>query len=205
PDRRQDALSPACPYRGAARAHRRISAGSHFGAHRQFLAWRGGVRLRPGRIGSQLLPRSDIRSAPPAKPAGIDENAEIVLAFDDNHLASRLFGLYDQHLALLERRLGVLASANGNHVVLKGKPEQSERARRILEDLYARLRRGEDVTPGDVEGAIAEVSEQGQLFDNRETPPRIAFEQIATRKRGPVRARNAAQDVYLRALRRYEL
>ena len=39
------------------------------------------------------------------------------------------------------------------------------------------------------------------------TPSRRAalFEQIGTRKRGPVRARNVAQDLYLRALKRHEL
>ena len=34
---------------------------------------------------------------------------------------------------------------------------------------------------------------------------RAVFDQIGTRKRGPVRARNYAQDLYLRALKRYEL
>ena len=32
---------------------------------------------------------------------------EVVLSFDDNRLASLVFGQYDQNLAHLERRLGV--------------------------------------------------------------------------------------------------
>jgi phosphate starvation-inducible PhoH-like protein len=150
------------------------------------------------------LARSDARPLPPSRPPAPD-GAEIVLAFDDNRLASEVFGLYDQHLAHLERRLGVLASANGNHVTLKGPPDSAERARRVLETLYARARRGEAIVAGDIDGAIQETSSQGVLFAPTDAPARGPFEQIATRKRGPVRARTAAQDAYLRALRRYEL
>ncbi|MGL4811820.1 MAG: PhoH family protein [Beijerinckiaceae bacterium] len=150
--------------------------------------------------------RPDIRGGVPQR-SGLHETAEIVLAFDDNRLASKVFGLYDQNLAHLERRLGITANANGNHVVLKGAADLAERARRVLEELYARARRGEDIVAGDVDGVIQEIALQGTLFPQAETPApgRSNFEQVATRKRGPVRARNAAQDVYLRALRRYEL
>ena len=37
--------------------------------------------------------------------------AEITLSFDDNRLASRLFGQYDQNLAFIEKRLGIRATA----------------------------------------------------------------------------------------------
>jgi phosphate starvation-inducible PhoH-like protein len=39
-----------------------------------------------------------------------DNTAQIVLTFDDNRLASALFGQYGQNLALIERRLGVAAT-----------------------------------------------------------------------------------------------
>ena len=42
-------------------------------------------------------------------PAGEVSTTQIVLAFDDNRLASTLFGQYGQNLALIERRLGVVA------------------------------------------------------------------------------------------------
>ena len=37
-----------------------------------------------------------------------DSASQIVLTFDDNRLASLLFGQYGQNLALIERRLGVV-------------------------------------------------------------------------------------------------
>ena len=43
--------------------------------------------------------------------------AAVVLAFEDNRLASILFGQYGQNLALIERRLGVVAEQRGNHVM----------------------------------------------------------------------------------------
>jgi phosphate starvation-inducible PhoH-like protein len=135
------------------------------------------------------------------------EEAEIILTFDDNRLASLVFGQYDQNLAHLERRLNVTAIANGNRVTVKGTPEASELARRVLEGLYERAREGGTLAPGDVDGAIEESTLQGTLFPQAEPPvPGLtAFDQIATRKRGPVRARNAAQNAYIKALKQHEL
>ncbi|MGD9659237.1 MAG: PhoH family protein [Methylocystis sp.] len=137
-------------------------------------------------------------------PEASEPEAEITLAFENNRHASLVFGLYDQNLARIERRLRVASFANGNHVTLKGKAESCEHARRVLEALYERVALGQTIAPGDVDGAIEETARQRSLFPDSE-PTRGAFEQILTRKRGSVRARNAAQDQYLRALKRYEL
>ena len=63
--------------------------------------------------------RADVRAPASARARtaphpGVEESAEITLDFDDNRLASLLFGHYDQNLAHVERRLGVVANANGN-------------------------------------------------------------------------------------------
>jgi phosphate starvation-inducible PhoH-like protein len=137
---------------------------------------------------------------------GVEETAEITLTFDDNRIASLVFGHYDQHLAHIERRLNVVATANGNCVVVRGTPESTEQARHTLENLYERARGGNSLTLGDVDGALQE-SVQGSLFPSEEddAPGRPGFDQIATRKRGIVRARNAAQSAYIGALRQHEL
>ena len=133
-----------------------------------------------------------------------EPDAEITLAFENNKYASLVFGHYDQNLAKIERRLKIASFANGNHVTLKGKSEACEHARRVLEALYERISKGQTVALGDVDGAIEESARQRSLFPDAE-PARGGFEQLITRKRGLVRARNAAQDQYLRALKRYEL
>ncbi|MCZ7661368.1 MAG: PhoH family protein [Xanthobacteraceae bacterium] len=126
------------------------------------------------------------------------------MAFDDNRLASTLFGQYGQNLALLERRLGVAVDSRGNQVTVEGTREGCEQARRVLEGLYDQLKRGQDVAQGDVEGAIRLALAQGSLFDFDPAGARSGFEEINLRKR-PVRARTPGQDAYLRALKRQPL
>jgi phosphate starvation-inducible PhoH-like protein len=129
---------------------------------------------------------------------------QVVLAFDDNRLASMLFGQYGQNLALIERRLGVVAEQRGNHVTLDGSRDGVEQSRRVLEGLYEQIKRGNDLVAGDVEGAIRQAIAQGSLFDFDPAAARPAFEEINLRKR-PVRARTPAQDAYIRALRKNAL
>jgi phosphate starvation-inducible PhoH-like protein len=136
--------------------------------------------------------------------AGADERHQIVLAFDDNRLAAVLFGQYGQNLALLERRLGVTADSRGNHVTIAGPREACAQARAVLEMLYEQLRRGGELSSGDVEGAVRQSLAQHSLFDYAPSGERPTFEEINLRKR-PVRARTAGQDAYIRAMKRNEL
>jgi phosphate starvation-inducible PhoH-like protein len=139
---------------------------------------------------------------------------QIVVAFDDNRAASALVGPYGQHLALIERRLGVVADSRGNHITIAGSRDTCDAARRVLETLYEQAARGHEVSQGDVDGAIRAVLAQGSLFefdprapDTKPSEPKTSkstFEEINLRKR-PVRARTAAQDSYIRALKRNEL
>src|SRR5919106_367936 len=137
-------------------------------------------------------------------PSSEGAPTQVVLAFDDNRHASVLFGQYGQNLALIERRLGVVAEQRGNHVTLAGSRDGVERSRRVLEGLYEQLRRGDELVSGDVEGAIRLAIAQGSLFDYDPATARPSFEEINLRKRA-VRARTAAQDAYIRALRRHAL
>ena len=136
---------------------------------------------------------------------GATERAEVTLTFGDNRLTSMVLGQYDQNIAKLERRLNVVANANGNHIVVKGAPEACEHARRVLEALYERVQRGESIAPGDVDGAIEEGASQASLFPKEAVNERLVFDEIRTRKRGGVKARTVAQDLYMRALKKYEL
>ncbi|MFM9975108.1 MAG: PhoH family protein [Beijerinckiaceae bacterium] len=151
---------------------------------------------------SQRGAGADSTTTPLASPKGPHE---LTLSFDDNKRASLVVGHYDQNLAHLERRLSVITTVNGNHITIKGSKETVERARKTLELLYEQARTGKAFSVGDVDGAMQEAALQGSLFPTKAEAGKISFEQIVTRKRGPVRARNAAQDAYLRALKRNEL
>ena len=141
---------------------------------------------------------------PAAQPVATNATTQVVLTFDDNRLALQLFGQYGQNLALIERRLGVVVDQRGNDVTIEGSRDACERAQRVLEGLYERLKRGDELVSGDVEGAIRLAIAQGSLFDLDPATARPSFEEINLRKR-PVRARTAAQDAYIRALRRHSL
>ena len=90
-----------------------------------------------------------------------DNATQLVLTFDDNRLVSMLFGQYGRNLALIERRLGVVANSRGNQVTLEGSREAREQARRVLENLYERLKRGDELVQGDVDANIRHALAQG--------------------------------------------
>lgn len=144
------------------------------------------------------------RNAQSARPAA--PQTELLLTLDDNRLAGLVFGQFDQHLAHMERRLNVLATARGNRVVINGEPIAATKARQVVLALYERAKSGEAISSGDIDGLIQEIALQGNLFPGDDgTVAPGAFRQIVTRKRGGVRARNQAQDDYLRALQANEL
>jgi len=146
----------------------------------------------------------DMRNAVSAKDR--DGPARIDVAFDDNRLASTLFGRYGENLALIERRLNVAANHRGNLVTIEGDKTACEQARLVLTSLYEQLHGGHEVGTGDIEGAIRQVVAQASLFeaDGAGVPTRGRFEEIKLRKR-TVRARTPVQDAYLRAMKRHSL
>ncbi|WP_061935361.1 PhoH family protein [Aureimonas sp. AU22] len=138
--------------------------------------------------------------------SGASDMAHLVLTFDDNRLASALFGQFDEHLAMIEQKLSVDARARGNKVELRGDPTAAEQARRTLDILYARLQSGHELQGSDVQGAIRmAVAQDDQLvLPTMEKKGRLALAQISTRKK-TIYARTPTQDAYMRAMERAEL
>jgi phosphate starvation-inducible PhoH-like protein len=135
---------------------------------------------------------------------GRENEASLMVAFDDNRLASVLFGRYGENLALIERRLGVAIDQRGNHVSIDGPRDACEKARKTLEGLYDELRAGRDVNAGDVEGALRAAQTQTSFFDSESGAEKTSFGDIRLRKRA-VRARTAMQDAYIKAMQRNTL
>jgi phosphate starvation-inducible PhoH-like protein len=140
---------------------------------------------------------------PPAATSDETATTQTVLNFDDNRLASILFGQYGENLALIERRLGVVADQRGNYVTISGSRSGCEQARHVLESLHEQIKRGHELASGDVEGAVRMVMSQGSLFEFDPAMAR-ASEEINLRKR-PVRARTEAQAAYIRAFKAHSL
>jgi phosphate starvation-inducible PhoH-like protein len=134
-------------------------------------------------------------------PAQAGDRSRVELTFDRPQLLSALFGQYDRNLVSLENRLGVYITARGNRVGLEGTAEQVALARDVLNDLYARIQRGEEVDGGLVDASIAMAAEptlDGIISAERSgggAPPIM----IRTRKKTIV-PRTPAQAHYMREL-----
>ena len=122
--------------------------------------------------------------------------ARLVVPFEDNRHLNVLLGEYDGHLALLEERLGIEAQAHGNVVTLTGPAPACETARDVLEKLYARIRQGESVGAGDIDGLLRHA--------NGDSVPADGIAQIRTRRR-VVTARTPNQGLYIQAMDNVDL
>ena len=155
----------------------------------------------------QTLTRLAATAAPGESPKrSTRQPSEIALAFDDNRLASIVFGHYDQNIARIERRLGVSANANGNQILIRG-PEGARANRRAACSRCSTSAPSSASQPGKAtsRASIEETSFQGTLFPGEFDGAARGVRPLKTRRRGVVRARNAAQDRYLAALRKHEL
>ena len=132
-------------------------------------------------------------------PAQSGDRSRTELTFDRPQALSALFGQYDQNLVALENRLGVYITARGNRVGLEGTAEQVALARDVLNDLYQRIARGEEVDSALVDASIAMAAEptlDGIISAERAGMPPIM---IRTRKKTIV-PRTPAQAHYMREL-----
>jgi phosphate starvation-inducible protein PhoH and related proteins len=132
--------------------------------------------------------------------------AHIVLTFDNNKLASALYGQFDENLARLEQKLGVDIRSRGNQLTIKGSASAAEQARRALDNLYGILQKGVDIGQSDVDGAVrmAVAADDQLTLPTLERKGKVSAAQIATRKK-TIYARSLNQDAYMRALERSEL
>ena len=142
-----------------------------------------------------------LRGAAPqsTRNAGKSRQSDIrtELQFDDNRRLADLLGEFDAHLSLLEERLGVQAVVHGNVVLLEGPESSSALARSVLEDLYSRLKAGQSVGVGDIEGAIRHARAGVRLQKGDGGNPELG--QLRTRKR-VITARTPRQTAYIQAL-----
>ena len=138
----------------------------------------------------------------PASDAGVSTSGEVreSLAFDDNAMAVALYGDGEQTLRLLERSIGVAVNARGNELELEGAADRVALTRRVLEELYASIERGQIVRNADVRHVIRMVSSQPdvQLSD--------VYENILTRgSRKVIRAKNLSQRRYVDTIRKHDV
>ncbi len=92
-------------------------------------------------------------------PAQSGERSRVEVTFDKPQLLPQLFGEYDSNILALEERLGVYIHARGHRVVIEGSAEAVAHAREVLQELQARVIRGEEIDTGLIDAVIAMASE----------------------------------------------
>lgn len=112
----------------------------------------------------------------------------------DNERLANVYGHLDEHLALIEKRLGVSISARGNLFRLDGEPGAIQAARRVLRRLY-RLSENQILDPETVnlqlQASGLEDAEEGG--DGNEI--------VIRTRRGLIRGRGPNQKRYLHRIR----
>ncbi len=120
---------------------------------------------------------------------------DFVLSPEDNVRLANLCGQLDQHLRLIERRLGVEISNRGVSFRIIGDRVAAGVAERVLQDLYAVA--GEEVlSPERVHLHLQDSGIDALIADEAERLPEIV---IKTR-RGLIKARGQNQQAYLHAI-----
>ena len=126
-----------------------------------------------------------------------DSSTRQTLIFDDNQMASSLYGEGDRTLRILEQELGIDAKARGNEVRLVGQSEEVGLARKVLEELYGEVRSGHPVRAADVRQAVRMASQEPDV-----DPANLSDDVLsAVVSRRRIVAKNLAQREYIEAMR----
>ena len=140
--------------------------------------------------------------SPSPSPQREIRRARAELSFEDQSLLVPLFGQFDANLVQVENRLGVFIAARGDKVQIEGPEDSVARARDVIQTMYDRLARGQDLDSGAIESLIAMSNEptlEG-IIAGDDGPPIM----IRTRRKTIV-PRSAGQIPYMRQLARDEI
>ena len=152
-----------------------------------------------------------------AQSSNANKSHSQTVTFEDNRLLATLLGEFDSNLAIIEERLNISALVHGNIITLEGAKEQCDMAEEVLTFLYSRIVKGDDLSPGDIDGAVrhAQTSEGLSISDKKAEKPNKTTKkesapknngqaQIRTRKKH-ITARTPRQSDYIRAIERCDL
>ena len=116
-------------------------------------------------------------------------------------MANALFGAHSENLRRIARTIGVKINAKGNVLTIQGESFDVDLSIRVLNDLYALLKKGYPLYPTDIDYAIRMIS------DDRNVNLEDIFLDtvyISSRKR-VITPKSLAQKRYIDAIRKYDL
>ncbi len=134
---------------------------------------------------------------------GTAESTSINLTFEDNRLLPLLFGEQDAHLSRIEKRFHVTTASRGNQVSISGQETAVEASRNVLQSLYSKLQRGDEIGIGQVDAAIRIAAHD---MDSGSQDPLPGMENLAIKTmKKHVRPYSHGQANYIKSLQQYDL
>jgi len=129
--------------------------------------------------------------------------AELTLEPDDNARLANLCGPIDEHLRLLERRLGVEINNRGNRFRILGEDDAVIAATRVIERLYDAT--GQEQLNQARVHLYLQQSGVDELVDSESTPAGAETEHEIRTRHLRIRARGPNQKRYLHSILEYDI
>ncbi len=127
------------------------------------------------------------------------------LEFDNNALASLLFGAQNSNLTHIEKKLGVDIASRGNSVTVSGEQAAVDKTRNVLGSLWDQLKRGQQVGIPEIDAKLRFLDEYASgsaaAAENGKSGEQIV---IRTKKKSVV-PRSPNQARYIKAIQDHEM
>ncbi|MCD8493892.1 MAG: KH domain-containing protein [Alphaproteobacteria bacterium] len=91
------------------------------------------------------------------------------IEFSGNAHLPLLFGPHGSHLSHLEKQLGISISDRGNTLTLSGDQDKIEQAARILESLWQRIEKRQDVGVAEIDAELRFMASEQQQDGKKRT------------------------------------
>ncbi|MFZ5648666.1 MAG: PhoH family protein [Bacillota bacterium] len=131
----------------------------------------------------------------------MQENTEARVVLEDIGAAAEIFGRNDEHLALIERVMGVRVVARGEELVILGNPEQVRLTEEVFDQLQSFYRAGNRLTLHEINYALKSVKAGVKdALTNLTTD--ISLVSVRGRQ---IRPKTIGQKAYLEAIKKHDI
>ena len=129
---------------------------------------------------------------------------QFVLEPSDSRRLARLCGQFDEHLHLIEQRLGVVISNRGNHFVVEGPAQAQASAHALISRLYDDTARHLELSAEQVHLGLQQSGiEQLTTPDAGDDP--AAVPGVVRTRRSLIKARGRSQQLYVRSIAQHDI
>lgn len=131
----------------------------------------------------------------------MQENTEARVVLEDIGAAAEIFGRNDEHLALIERVLGVRVVVRGEELVILGNPEQVRLAEEVFDQLQGFYRAGNRLTLHEINYALKSVK-----AGVKDALLNLTADMSLVSVRGrQIRPKTMGQKLYLEAIKKHDI